>query len=200
MVAERTYNFSFTTMPLRVNEMAQVAEAKLYDINFNAVQELGKGRTVTARKLMQEINKRLRNLTQEQMQLLVTGDLSTQKQIAYLATCKTHAFIRDFAVEVLREKLLLFDYTFSDGEYLSFFRRKAEFNPELEQLTELSKAKIRQVLFKMLQEASIIDDIKSRTIQPQLLDPKLQQAIANDNKEWLKVFFISDSDIDNTTV
>jgi len=144
---------------------------------------------------MIEYTKRLETLTHEQTQLLIDGILPTQKQIAFLAICKTNAFIRDFTVEVLREKMLLFDYEVSDGEFISFLRRKSETHPELEEISENTSYKIKQVTFKILEQAGIIDSIKARNIVPQLVEKEVLKAIANDNKEWLKVLLLSDSDI-----
>ena len=100
-------------------------------------------------------------------------------------------------VEVLREKLLVFDYQITEGDYISFYRRKSELHPEIEKLTEITQNKIKQVTFKILEQAGIIDNVKNKMIQPQLLDSNVINTIASDNKQWLKVFFMSDMDIEN---
>ena len=128
---------------------------------------------------------------------MVNGDLLTQKQIAFLSICKSQAFIRDFTVEVLREKLLVFDFQITEGDFISFYRRTVESQPESDRLTENTKNKIRQVTFKILEQAGIIDSVKNKMTQPQLLDTTVIKAIASDNKNWLKVFFMSDIDIQN---
>jgi hypothetical protein len=67
----------------------------------------------------------------------------------------------------------------------------------MDNLTEITQNKIRQVTFKILEQAGIIDDVKSKTIQPQLLEQNVIRAIAEDDKEWLKIFLMSDLDIEN---
>ncbi|WP_163710185.1 DUF1819 family protein [Mangrovibacterium lignilyticum] len=190
------YDFSYTGFSLRANDMAKVAKAfsEREDIDL---QELGDGKTATGKRRYNVIKKRIETLTRRQVDILASGSLTEQRHIAFLATCKAHLFVRDFTVEVIREKLLLYDYELSEGEYISFFRRKAELHPEMENLTETTKKKIKQVTFKMLEQAGIIDDVKSKMIQPQLLEEKVIQAIAEDNKEWLKVLLMSDLDIEN---
>ena len=91
----------------------------------------------------------------------------------------------------------MFDYDVTEGEYLSFFRRKNELHVEMDELTDLSQSKVRQVVFKILEQSGMIDSIRNKVIQPQLLDDKLVTVIAADSKKWLKVLFMSDMDIEN---
>ena len=191
------YQFSFTAASLRLNDFVQTARLKKEHQVVDYVNLLGAGNSATGKRMIAEYNKRLATLTDEQMSVLIDGYLSSQKQIALLAICKTYAFIRDFTVEVIREKLLLFDYEVSDGEFIAFLRRKTESHPELEKITDKTTYKIRQVTFKILEQAGIIDNIKNRHIQAQFIEKDVRKSIANDNKEWFKVLLLSDLDIKN---
>jgi Putative inner membrane protein (DUF1819) len=190
------YSFAFTTSSLRLRELVTVAEAMGENREMDYISELGNGKVTTGQKMFSELKKRLAKLTDGEVALLIHGDLNTQKQIAFLAVCKTYAFIREFAVEVLREKVLLFDFKITDGDYLSFYRRKASLHPELEERTTVTQQKIQQVTFKVLEQAGIIDGIKTKVIQPQILNRQLIETIAADDKNWLSVFFRSDIDIE----
>ena len=196
MIKVDKYNFSFTGFSLRVHEMTKVAEAMKQGLPVEMV-DFGDGNRNTGQRRLVEIKKRLHKLTNNELHLFISGDFITQKQLAFLSVCKTHKFIRDFVVEVLREKLLVFDYQITEGNYISFYRGKVELHPEIEKLTEITINKIKQVTFKILEQAGIIDNIKTKVIQPQLLDASIINIIASDNKEWLKVFFMSDMDIEN---
>lgn len=194
----KKYDFSFTAFSLRVNELVEGA------ILINSGKEidkigLGAGKGSTGIRKAREVLKRLKVLTNDQRELLMTSNLDTQKHISFLAMCKVHSFIRDFVVDVLREKILLFDYEISEGEYISFFRGKAELHPEMDSLTETSQNKIKQVTFKVLEQAGLIDNVKTRNIQPQFLDDKTIKTIISDDPAWLKIFLFSDSDINNMT-
>ena len=197
MIKKDKYNFSFTASSLRLNEMIMVAKHQLTNTPFDFINQLGGGKSTTGKRMLTEFNKRLSNLTESELKLLVNGDLLTQKQIAFLSICKSQAFIRDFTVEVLREKLLVFDFQITEGDFISFYRRTVESQPESDRLTENTKNKIRQVTFKIQEQAGIIDSVKNKMTQPQLLDTTVIKAIASDNKNWLKVFFMSDIDIQN---
>ncbi len=195
MIETEKYGFSFTASSLRLNEMILVASAIIEKRKIDYINDLGGGKSTTGKRMLMEFEKRISNLTPRQTDILVNGDFLSQKQIAFLSICKTYLFIRDFVVEVLREKILVFDYQITEGDYISFYRRKLDLHPEMDTLTDITQKKIKQVTFKILEQAGIIDSIKSKVIQPQIIDRKVTDAIVSDNPNWLKVLFISDMDI-----
>jgi hypothetical protein len=196
MVGElEKYDFSYTSTSLRLQELLKVATAMKEGRELDFTNELGGGKTSTGKRRKTEFEKRLKGLTSDELELLIHGDLVSQRQMAYISICKTFGFIRDFTVEVLREKLLVFDYQITDGDYITFFRRKSELYPEMEELSDVTVKKLRQVLFRMLEEAGLIDSSKSRVIQPQIVDHKLIEVVLNDNPKWLKVLLLGDHDI-----
>lgn len=198
MLETNTYRFSFTASSLRLNDMILVAQATLEGRTMDYTNELGNGKEATGKRMHMEYQKRLSKLTNNQLQVLAHSDYNNQRHIAFLSVCKTYGFIRDFVVEILRDKLLVFDYQIAEGEYISFYRRKLDLHPEMESLTENSQNKIRQVVFTILAQAGIIDSVKNKTIQPQILDTQIINTIVEDDAQWLKVFFMSDIDIANT--
>ena len=178
------YDFSYTAASLRLQEMILVAKAFLEKRTIDLTNELGNGKSSTGKRLLAEFQKRINQLTQEELNILINGDLTSQKQIAFLSICKSSYFIRDFILEVIREKYLIFDYQITDGDYISYYRRKYEIHPEMEKLTEITEKKIKQVVFKILEQSGIINNIKSKIIQPQLLDETLINTIMIDNPNW----------------
>ena len=197
MLHNSKYRFSFTAASLRLNDMISIANHKLEAVEFDYINKLGNGKSSTGIRMFTELNSRISRLTVEQLNLLVDGDLEIQKQIAFLSICKTYDFIRDFTIEVLREKLLVFDYEISEGDYISFYRRKTELHPEMDNLTEVTQNKVKQVTFKILEQSGVIDNIRNKIIQPQLLYDRVIKVIEKDSSEWLKIFFFSDLDIKN---
>ena len=195
MAKNSSYSFSFATTALNVHEMVKVAQSIVETREMDATNELGNGKKVSGQKKMQEYTSRIRTLTTNQLQLLAHGNLNSQRQMAYLSICKSYGFIRDFVVEVLRDKILLFDYQIEDSDYLSFWRRKAELYPRMESFTENSKKKIRQITLRILAEADIIDSTSNKMIKIQIIDPVVEKVILEDNPNWMKVFLKSDLDI-----
>jgi hypothetical protein len=198
MTDSMKYDFSYTGFSLRLKELLIYANT-IKDNRKLSIQELGEGNSNTGKRRMNQVKKRYKALTVDQINLLILTDYVTQKQIAFLAICKIHHFIRDFVVDVLREKYLLFDYQIYEGEYVSFFNRKSELHPEMDILTDLTKNKVRQVTFKILEQVGLIDNVKTRIIQPQFLDDVLVHVIVKDDRNLLKLFLWSDIDIENTS-
>ena len=194
------YDFSFTASSLRLNEMVMIAEAQLNNKDFDYVNILGKGKSATGKRHYSELKKRLSYLTEKQLQFFVAADTSSQKQLAFLAVCKSYGFIRDFVVDVLREKYLVFDYDITEGDYISFLRRTSNLHPEIENFTETTIQKLRQVVFKILEQVGLIDSIKSKKIVPQFLDNRLIDLIVEDNIAWLKIYLMSDLDINSQKI
>ncbi len=190
------YDFAFTSSSLRLNEMVLVAGHILNDSEIDFVNDLGAGKTATGKRILREVSKRLAFLSPKQIDLLVNGSLDVQKQLSYYAACRSHLFIRDFVVEVLKEKYLIFDYHVTEGDYRTFVRQKLEFHPEIESLSETTLKKIKQVTFKILEQAGIINNLKDKEIQPQFPDPEVCQTIAAVSPQWLKIFLLSEQDIE----
>ena len=201
MQSQSKYILSFTAASLRLNEMIKVAKAA-YDNNttdLNVVKESGvvfsSVKTRTSDREFREIRKRLEKLTPEQINILINGDLISQKQIAFLAVCKRYGFIRDFTIEVIRNKVLVFDYQLHESDYNSFINSKVLLYPELEEFSESTRKKAKQVMFRIMEQAGIINNAVEKTIQPQILQQGVINAIVKEDSAWLRIFMMSDRDI-----
>ena len=192
---------SFTAMSLRLNDMVRVAKLAIEDgVNdLSTLRENGgtyiSGKTSSSTRGFREIKNRLEKLTPDQMNILIHGDLNVQKQIAFLSICKNYTFIKDFTIDVLREKVLVFNYQIHESDYKSFIDSKVQLHPELEQFSETTMKKAKQVMFRILEQSGIINNAVERVIQPQILQPEVVKAIVDDDPLWLKIFLISDMDI-----
>lgn len=194
------YNMSFSTGGLFYNESLKTLEVYEVEKDWSVVREkiladnLLQSRTQssTARRA-REICYRLETLTAKQLQLLSNGSVQEQLYLLWVGICKHYLFIKEFAVHVIREKFLRMDLLFTPQDYDIYFDEKAEWHEELEQLTDSTKAKLRQVLFKIMREAEILS--KDNMIIPGLLTQELAQVLAQDNPDWLTVLPVSDADI-----
>lgn len=187
------YEFSLTGSSLRVNEMILFATKYINE----GLLEFKSDKGTTNKRMVSEFKKRIDNLTVNQQELLLNSNFSNQKQLAFLSACKTYSLLRDFVIEVVREKFLIMDYNLTETDYISFIRRKEINHDELANLTDQTQAKVKQVVFKILEQAGIINNVRDKEIQLQLLGGSTKKSIIEDNPEWLKVFLLSDMDIQN---
>lgn len=189
------YEFSFTACSLHIQEMIEFLK-----VEKGILPAPQGGKSTSIKRKNYEFKKRLQTLTESQTVALLEGDLVTQRQLAYLSVCKRYAFFREFVLEVLREKVILMDYQLTEGEYLSFYRRKLMDHPELENLSESTEKKVKQVIFRILAEAGIINSASEKVIQYQLLEPKVVNLLKEDNSKWFEVFLLNDFEISNHTL
>ena len=194
------YSMAFTTGALYYQESIMLAELYCEKKEWDAVravvmeQNLLQARTMsTAKKVYNEITSRLKLLTDEEMSLLCSGPRQEQLLLLWLAVCKRFRFIREFAVEVLREKFLTMHYNLNQSDYHSFFDAKAMINEELEQLSPVTLQKIRQVIFKMMREAELIS--KNNVIQSAYMSPQLVGTIKHNSRRFLDIYPVLEGNI-----
>lgn len=201
MVKQSKYSLAFTAASLRLNDMVKVAETVIQQevSDIRQVREIGSvfnsGKAQTSDREFREIRKRLEYLTPDQMSILAHGSLISQKQIAFLAVCKHYDIIRDFAVDVILDKTMVFNYQINESDFSSFINSRLEAHPELETFSDSTLKKAKQVLFHILEQAGIINNAVDKIIQPQLLHPTVIKAVAEDNPLWLRIFMIPERDI-----
>lgn len=197
------YQLSFTTGSILLNDTVKTATIYLQLQDWLAVKNeilkensLQKKKVATRVRQSREIIKRLRNLSQKQLDLLSNSDPDTSKLIILLAIAKTYRLIYEFIDEVVRAKWLLFDYILLESDYERFVQAKSELHPELENLTDTSKAKIKQVIFRTLAEAGLLDSVKSKRIIQPYVSETLVEVVAKYDPVYLKVLLLTDTDIE----
>lgn len=157
---------------------------------------LQKNALKSRREIYREISSRLMLLTDAQLEALENSTTSEAKLLLLLGICKCYRYITDFFLESLRNKVLLFDYRLTDFDYEKFFESKYDNHPEMEKLTERSLLNVKNTIFTILNQSGITSGIKGeRTIQPPLVPQGILELVVLDNPNWLKVFLMSDLDI-----
>ena len=194
------YKLSFTAASLSISESIKIAEVYLACKNWdetakivkdqNLLQSRTRSRTI---RVLRELTQRLKKLSDEQLLLLIEGNLSEQKHLLWFAICQTYSFIQEFAIEVLHEKFMSLNLEITDLDYEAFFNRKADWHEELEKITPSTKNKLRQVVFRMLRQADLLTD-DNRIIQT-MLSPRLIDMLRPDAPISYQIFPIQLSDI-----
>ncbi|RWM08013.1 DUF1819 family protein [Mesorhizobium sp.] len=179
---------SFAVGGLFRNESVEAARLYQQLKYWDAVREelVGSGTFRTgssAKRTVREMVDRLRALSGEETDLLIEGTPQEQAVLLWLAVCRTYRFVAEFATEMLRERFLSFRVDLDYAAFDAFFEAKAEWNSELAAIRPSTRAKLRQVLFRIMREADIISP--SDEIRRTLLTPRLQSLIAPAELRWL---------------
>lgn len=153
--------------------------------------------SVSSRKrVFVEIKRRIESLTSQQLEYVNEANSSDIRNLIFLSILKTYKFICEFMLEVILKKVLMFDYKILNSDYEAFFESKKYAVEQLENITESTQYKLKQVLFRILEEASIIDSTKNKNIQKPHLSSDLCELIVRDNPIYLKAFLYTDYEIE----
>lgn len=144
-------------------------------------------RTVSSlKRTLSEIVLRLKILSDDAINLLVNGYKEEQLQILWLAVCLRYPFIFEFSVEVIREKYRSMQYKIEQFDFDAFFNAKVNYHENLENITETTRKKLKQVLFKMMKEAEILD--KDDNVQAALLSDRIIDVVGGMSQKYLMIF------------
>ena len=199
-MAEAKYKMSFTTGGLFLRESTRVAELYLELGDWKQVRETVMSRNLlqirtesSGKRVSRELCARLSQLNDEELSLVIDGGAQEQKAILWIAVCRHYQFIREFATEVLREKFLTFQYELQYSDFDAFFNAKAAWNEDLDEIADSTRAKLRQVLFRMMHEAGILS--AANTISPVIPTPRLVTTVRGKDFSAFTVLPVTESEI-----
>lgn len=189
---------SFTAGALLQSESVTIAKLYLELGSWNEVKDKAIANNVlqsravsTLKRISYEVISRLSTLTREELILLVNSSHKDQAYLIWMAVCRHHKFIADFATEVLRERFITFKPDLQYSDFDVFFNRKCDWHSELDGLSISTKKKLRQVLFKMLREADFLDG--KNNIQATILSPRLLEVIERNGGRDIMYFTVSEN-------
>jgi len=201
--ANSQYLLSFTAGGLLVSQSLVVVDEYARSNDWTLVAEnvesqnlLQTRTTSTSKRLLHEIVSRLRLLTIDQLDVLRSGPRSDQQQLLWLAVCKRYRVLYEFASEVVRHKYLQMDLVVVEADFDNLLDEKSIWHPEIEDLAASTRAKLRQVAFRMLREADILST--ENVIQPTILSVEIARVIQSDSVTHFTVFPVSESDVRGT--
>ena len=202
MVNKDKYSFSFTGASALITETLIIAEEYKNLQDWKEVKNflmehnsLNKIKQSTFKREFSEIKKRLSSLSEEQLYLLINGSYDDSKAMILLSLIKDYTFLNDFIVEVLRNKYLQFDTNISENDYFKFVHSKSISHNELNEITEVTAKKVKQVIFKLLEQVGLVTQTKNGIILKPILSHTAVDVIVNENPIQLSAFLYSNEDI-----
>ena len=188
------YKMSFAVGGLLLNESVEVArlhapseawEATLRRALEEGVTSLPK--VASRRRTLREIVNRISTLSDEELDFLVdVADRQEQQALLWLATCRAYRFVREFATDIIRERYLSFQFDLPLESFDILLAAKAEWDERLAGISPATRAKLRQVLFRMMREANVISD--DNRILSAYISPRLKAMLEDKNFQDLVLF------------
>lgn len=136
---------------------------------------LQKKSPATARRQARLIRNRLETLDEEAWTLLADGDQEVSLQILLAASIKHSRLLGDFMRDVVAGHLRRFEHTLSPGDWEAFLADCTQRDPAVAGWSDTTKAKLLQVVLRILAEARYLESTRSLRLTPPLLHPELQR-------------------------
>lgn len=161
------YPLSFTAGALLVEESREVAsallrtgsidEAKTEIYSSGALQSRAES---SGRRILSELIFRLGYLSDQDLELVESGDSDAVRQFLWINSCLRYPFIREFAEGPLAEARANPGATVTTQEIEAFLWLRSQFQPQLAETSPSTRAKLRQVLALMMFQAGIVNSNK----------------------------------------
>ncbi|UWR10913.1 DUF1819 family protein [Sulfitobacter mediterraneus] len=188
------YKMSFSTGGLFLNESIAVAslhaQGEVWKCTID--RALSEGTTslpksASNRRTLREISNRLSTLAAVELEFFIEdADRIDQMALLWLATCRAYRFVREYAIEVLRERYLSYRLDLPLETFDILLDSKAELDDDLSSLSPSTRLKLRQVMFRMMREAGVIT--KDNRIQTTILSKRLINLIEQKDPGELAFF------------
>lgn len=138
----------------------------------------------SAKRMIGEVLPRLQTFSKDELSYFLAAGEQDQKHLLWLAICRRHRFIADFMVEVVHDRYEGLKEAVGAEEFNLFWTQKSVTHPEIERISDLTREKLRTVLFKMMREVGIIS--KDNRINTVVLSPMVQGFIrsADANEQY----------------
>ena len=192
--AKQPYKMSFTSGGLFLTESVTVAGMHHSGEDWKDTLEraLQEGTTsfpkaASNRRTLREIVNRLMTLNDDEVRFLIEeAGRQEQQYLLWVATCRAYRFVREYAVEVICDRFLAYQLDLPLESFDIFFEAKADWDDALASISDSTRNKLRQILFRMMREAGVVSD--DHRIQSSYLSPQLRQLLEATNPADLAVF------------
>jgi hypothetical protein len=192
--AKQPYKMSFTSGGLFLTESVIVAgmHRSGEDWKDTLQRALQEGTTslpkaASNRRTLREIVNRLMTLNDDEVRFLIDeAGRQEQQYLLWVAACRAYRFVREYAIEVICDRFLAYQLDLPLESFDIFFEAKADWDDGLASISDSTRNKLRQILFRMMREASIVSE--DHRIQSSYLSPQLRQLLEAANPADLAVF------------
>ena len=163
------YSAKLTAEPFLYNETKIIAqylldgispeELKRKNIDENLIKYKSPKSIV---RVNSPIFERLNVMDSEMLDDFVHTDIETSKYILLYTIMKTDRLVRDFVVEVYKDKLLMRKDYIEKFDIDNWYEEKCILSKTLRERTESTATKLKQVIMKILQDSGLVIKEKNR--------------------------------------
>ena len=193
------YSAKLTAEPFLYNETKIIAE---YILNGEDINKLKKRNIeenlihYKKQKSIQRVNspifRRLAVLDEELLREFIYSDIDTSKFILLYAIMKTDKLVRDFIIEVYKDKLLMRKEYIEKIDIDNWYDDKCTISQTLRERSESTTNKLKQVIMKIMQDSGLVkkerekNNYRFKVIRPLLKDKFINELESRGDIEYAK--------------
>ena len=190
-MSERIYNGEIVAGSLLVKESREVAELLLRGLNEKEFYKevlisnvLQKRSPASAKRQAKLIRNRLLPLHQDFWNIIQNGSHEQSTQALLAASIVHSRLLGDFIKQVIQLQIKTFQKQVSYREWDNFFEECKHREPAAAKWAESTTKKIRQVIFRILAEAKIIDSTRNMGLIPFSLLPEVKELLVRHEESY----------------
>ena len=193
------YSAKLTAEPFLYNETKIIAE---YILNGEDINKLKKRNIeenlihYKKQKSIQRVNspifRRLAVLDEELLREFIYSDIDTSKFILLYAIMKTDKLVRDFIIEVYKDKLLMRKEYIEKIDIDNWYDDKCTISQTLRERSESTTNKLKQVIMKIMQDSGLVkkerekNNYRFKVIRPLLKDKFINELESRGDIEYAR--------------
>ena len=136
------------------------------------------------KRIISEINKRIKVLPKEIKELFFESDTGTQKVINLLSIMGTDKLFFEYVYNSYRNELLLGTKEYNPGIVMKFLKEKAEQNEEVAKFSETTLKRMQGTYGNYLKEAGLLEGKNKEILYGKVyLDYELEKLLRENNME-----------------
>ena len=190
------YSTKLTAEPFLYNETKiigeyllsgeNVQELKRKNIEENLIKHKKQG---SVKRTNAPIFRRLEAMNKDILENFVYLDVETSKYLLVYAIMKTDKLVRDFIIEVYKDKIIMRNEYIEKYDIDRWYEMKKESSVSLKNKSDITNSKAKQVIMKILQDSGMVvkeTNNRFRIIKPLLNDKFIHLLEENKDIEYAK--------------
>jgi hypothetical protein len=188
----KIYNGEIVAGSLLIEESRKIARLLLEKVNSDGWHQaivldniLQKRSPATAIRQVRLIKNRLTLMDKSFWQLVHEGSSEITSQALLAASIKHSHLVGDFMATVIRQHWQTFQKEIRLSDWFQFLDRCAQIDPQVEAWKESTRAKLKQIVFRILAEAKYIDNTRTCKLLPVSIAPEVKKYLVKKNETYV---------------
>lgn len=135
---------------------------------------LQKSSPATAWRMARLIRQRLEQLDQAGLSMVANDNPEVATQLLLVAAIRHSRLLGDYMIDVYRGRLRQLETHLKPSDWSVFLHECEQRDPAVKDWTESTRAKLLQVILRILAEASYLDSTRSLRMTPPLIHPRVR--------------------------